>query len=1258
MSEQPRNDASFDSCQQPPSYNEATVDMRPEASQDGAPPPPSHDEATLYTPPNASGDASLQSDSFHDATIDAPPESSDATFRFSMDDEHTYVKDLGDLEADDDSYLLEDRGPVDGRPVNVIANYEILGVLGRGAVGVVYKARQIGLNRLVALKMLLAGSHAGQRELMRFRTEAEAVARLRHPNIVQVYEVGEHDGLPFFSLEFIEGGSLHQKMGGKPLPPREAAEMVEALARAMHYAHERNIIHRDLKPANILISSDGVPKITDFGLAKRLEQNDESSKTRTGTLMGTPSYMSPEQAAGRTYDIGPLSDQYALGAILYEALTGRPPFLGATLLETIQQVRTQEPVRPTLLQPTTPHDLEVICLKSLQKEQSKRYANAKEMADDLRRFRNGEPIRARPVSLLERSWRWCRRNRRLAVLYAAVSILLLMLALSGVLHSVRSLREQQAIARVRVRVDERMDLAARAISGGDILRAKALLQWSDPLLDSASDLSEQRDRWSKLEESVNNYAQCKDLLDKALFAYIFGLKSSDKQMEQGREYCRELLALYDAIEQKQVPWPDLNDEQQQLFKDNVFDMFLVSAFIESDLAKDAGSDQQRQAAQQAIDWLNRADQILPRMKTLYTHRSGFHFSLGNREAADADLKLAKSIQPESAVDHFWHGYAEHVRGEGARSRGEVAKARDHYRQEIAEYAALLQQHPDHFWGWLSWAIAKMQLGDLQDALIGFTKCIQLRPDFSWPYNNRATAHLRLEHYDQAIRDYTAALERDPNYVSARSDRAVAYLKQNNINQVIQAISASVTSAGSPYSILSLFGAVAYPRQNNIDQALQDCNQVLQQDPRYAAAYLHRAECYLRRKQYEDALSDCLSVLKRNEYREDVHLKRVAIYEDMKREGDQLRYKRAVDADRKEALKFYYRANQHASRGEYQQALADYTVTLELFPHGFEPTCQRALLYWLHLKDFDAALSDSRDLVKVWPKKTEGYLYLGLIHLGRRQYSLALEELEDALSRQPDNLQALWGKAQIYLWQGKAKEALELINPVVEKLPAGDATVLNLRGDIYRYLGQLDSAAKDYRRLIELRPENLDCYVSLALVYSKQGEPGKARQCLDQMVQANPKSAAAYLWRGRFLRDQGLFEEAWKDSEQAARCDPASVLPKLLQASITAARGDAAAAVATAEQVLSNATQKEKEDGQVLYAAAQVWSLASLAAGRVGDSETAKGYADQAVKMLEQTLDKGFHDLNYPDHNRMIDDPALEAIRQHPKAMELLAHRPR
>jgi serine/threonine protein kinase len=441
MSESPSNDPTFESAPQAFSCNDATVDAPPDTSQDAALQCGDCNDATVDAPPSALSKVALESSSQGDATVDAPPSASSAGDSQSPSPNEATVDapqalsdngqtvdhvpaEKGDGEGASFTVTARSGSQAAAKQKPMVANYEVLGVLGRGAVGVVYKARQMGLNRLVALKMLLAGSHAGQRELMRFRIEAEAVARLRHPNIVQVYEVGEHNELPFFSLEFVEGGSLHSKMDGKPLPPRVGAGIMEALCRAMHYAHQNNIIHRDLKPANVLMTPDGTPKITDFGLAKRLEASEDSSQTRTGTLMGTPSYMPPEQAEGRTHDIGPLSDQYTLGAILYELLTGRPPFLGATLLETIQQVRNQEPVPPTHLQATTPRDLEVICLRALQKEPGKRYADAGEMADDLHRFLSGEPIKARPVSKVERFWRWCKRNPRLAAALAAIFLLL------------------------------------------------------------------------------------------------------------------------------------------------------------------------------------------------------------------------------------------------------------------------------------------------------------------------------------------------------------------------------------------------------------------------------------------------------------------------------------------------------------------------------------------------------------------------------------------------------------------------------------------------------------------------------------------------------------------------------------------------------------------------------------------------------------------------------------------------------------------
>jgi tetratricopeptide (TPR) repeat protein/tRNA A-37 threonylcarbamoyl transferase component Bud32 len=316
--------------------------------------------------------------------------------------------------------------------VSGVPGYELLAEVGRGGMGVVYKARQVRLNRVVALKMILAGAHAATDDLVRFRTEAEAVAQLPHPNVVQIHEVGEHNGLPFFSLEFCPGGTLAKKLDGTPLPARAAGELVETLARAVHAAHERHILHRDLKPANVLLAEDGTPKIADFGLAKRL---DEQGQTASGAIVGTPSYMPPEQASGKGKELGPAADIYALGAILYECLTGRPPFRAATPLDTILHVIAYDPVPPSRLEPKTPRDLETVCLKCLQKDPQRRYSSARELADDLLRFLDGLPIRARPVSRIERTLKWVRRRPGAAALLGGAVVLVLVLVGLGVAYN-------------------------------------------------------------------------------------------------------------------------------------------------------------------------------------------------------------------------------------------------------------------------------------------------------------------------------------------------------------------------------------------------------------------------------------------------------------------------------------------------------------------------------------------------------------------------------------------------------------------------------------------------------------------------------------------------------------------------------------------------------------------------------------------------------------------------------------------------------
>jgi serine/threonine protein kinase len=333
----------------------------------------------------------------------------------------------------------------------LIAGYEILSVLGRGGMGVVYKARQLKLNRLVALKMVRAGSHAGPEELARFRSEAEAVARLKHPNVVQIYEIGDCGGQPYFSMELVEGVSLAQELARSLLPAGQTARLIEVLARAIHSAHQQGIIHRDLKPANVLLPrangkweseqlpqdhwSYAIPKIADFGLAKRLDSAE--GQTQTGAIVGTPSYLAPEQAKGKVRQIGPLADVYSLGAILYEMLAGRPPFRGETTLDILEQVRRSDPVPPSQVQPRVPRDLETICLKCLEKEPGKRYATAEALAEDLHRFRSGQPILARPTPLWERGVKWAKRKPALASLLAVSTLAVVSLLVVSLWYNAR-----------------------------------------------------------------------------------------------------------------------------------------------------------------------------------------------------------------------------------------------------------------------------------------------------------------------------------------------------------------------------------------------------------------------------------------------------------------------------------------------------------------------------------------------------------------------------------------------------------------------------------------------------------------------------------------------------------------------------------------------------------------------------------------------------------------------------------------------------
>jgi serine/threonine protein kinase len=369
--------------------------------------------------------------------------------------------------------------PTIARMLKDFGDYELIEEIGRGGQGVVYRARQKGLNRIVALKVIGLAHCATQAHVKRFRMEAEAAAHLDDPRIVPIYEIGERDGACYFSMKFIEGGQLDKMIGSEPMPGRKAAELMAKLAHTLHHAHQNGVLHRDVKPGNILLDAKGEPHLTDFGLARLVET--ESTVTRTLEVLGTPSYMAPEQAAGNNVRLTSATDVYGLGAVLYQLLTGHPPFAGGTTYETVRMVLETQPRQPRLCNPKVDRDLETICSKCLEKEPAKRYASAEALAEDIERFLRNEPIRSRRASRLEHLWRWCKRKPLVASLIAAL-ILVVGISLAGALWELRRVQAERVLVRgANLSEQEKARLSAEQTKNpaayDAYLRARAFPGW-------------------------------------------------------------------------------------------------------------------------------------------------------------------------------------------------------------------------------------------------------------------------------------------------------------------------------------------------------------------------------------------------------------------------------------------------------------------------------------------------------------------------------------------------------------------------------------------------------------------------------------------------------------------------------------------------------------------------------------------------------------------------------------------------------------
>jgi serine/threonine-protein kinase len=712
-----------------------------------------------------------------------------------------------------------------------IPGYEVEAVLGRGGMGVVFRARQVGLNRLVALKIALNASYTGGHDRERFRREAEAVARLRHPNVVQVHDVGEADGRPYFTMEYIEGGSLAKKLAGTPQPAQQAAQLVATLAGAVQTAHAAGIVHRDLKPSNVLLTSDGTPKITDFGLARRLE--DEAGITATGIALGTPSYMAPEQARARREAVGPLADVYALGAILYELLTGRPPFRAETAAYTIHEVITRDPVPPTRLNHKVPRDLETICLKCLRKEPERRYASAVALAEDLQRFQEGRPIQARPVGWAERSWRWGRRNPTAAALLVT-ALALVGLASGGAVWFIerraqydRDLRRdigtevaQAARLRERFHFDEARNLLEQARqrlepAGPDDLRRQVDKERAD--LELAENLDKARLRASAPVEGGFGTAGAQSRYADSLYEETLaraGLGGPGDDSETVAARVRDSARRADIVAAL--------DEWASITADPARRAWLLA------VARGADPDPARDRLRQPELWDDG-----PGLTKLVNELSVGGLSpqltaalgrvlLNIGGEAVPLLSAAQARDPQDFWLNFELGWALFV------SR--------RYEEALGFYRAALALRPEASAAYNGVGVTLYVLGRWDEAIGHYEQALDIEPNFAMVHHNLGVVLKDKGRLDEAIGHYREAIRIDPKLASVHYHLGLALWAKDRLDEAISHFQEAIRLDPKGSALAHRNLGLALSTKGRTDEAIGHYQEAIRLDPKLALAH--------------------------------------------------------------------------------------------------------------------------------------------------------------------------------------------------------------------------------------------------------------------------------------------------------------------------------------------------------------------------------------------------------------------------------------
>jgi serine/threonine protein kinase/tetratricopeptide (TPR) repeat protein len=1021
-----------------------------------------------------------------------------------------------------------------------VPGYDILAELGRGGMGVVYKARHRGLQRLVALKMVLAGAHVGAVGLARFRAEAEAVAKLSHSNIVQIYETGEYEGRPFFSLELVEGGSLDQRLRESPTSPSGAASLIETLARTMHVAHERGIIHRDLKPANILLgkaesqssivrgretdsqslpsdhwSRTCVPKIADFGLAKQVD--DDSSQTRTGTILGTPSYMAPEQAGGKNREIGPAVDIYALGAILYELLVGRPPFRAGNPIDTIRQVIDQEPVPPRQLEPRVPHDLETICLKCLEKDPARRFHTALDLANDLRRFVDGDPIHARPTPAWERAWKWGRRRKAIVALLAVSVLAVVSMVLFIVWHNV-SLRGKLDVAIGEERLARKRELDALAANRLTVVRQEAQKLYDSARVGiAASDWSNARLDLEKALTTIGNDSRLAELQQsaetllrrveqelrveadrresRARLQSFVGLRDEAQflgtlytgmdlaaNLKAARAAVNKALDVYGVIPGKPaLPKFDtyLSEEQQHETVGDCAQLLLVLAETEAQSSGTQGPAQKERHLRQALSYLEQARQLGAPARAFHLRRARYLNMLRDKAEAARAEKAAGSTAADDVLDHFLIA--------------DELYRREQFDAATKAFEKVLERKPGHFWAQYLDALCLLRQQRPAEARALLSACLAQRSDFVWLYLLRGFAQQELEEWGAAETDFQKAgqlrLDDDARYVLL-VNRGVLRIRTDRTDDAIADLNAAIKlKPGAYQAFVNL--AQAYRRRDKLDLALSQLDRALEREPGLAHLYRLKARLHLERNERDLALASFDQAIERET--------KVSSFQ----VDDQIERGRLLLHSGKPAL-----------------ALASFDAALALrSDHSQAQRLRAEALFRLGrfadvVAAFDHYLLTGRPLEAVYRGR-------GLARAELGQYPGAIDDFTKALELHPTSaVQAFRG------WTHLVADAPKLAQRDFElaiELDPKNGDAYNGRGMAKAKLGQYREAATDAAEALRLGPTSPRLYYNAARICAQCPGP-YARRALDHLQQALRLLSADErrdFWATHIEKDQSL-----------------------------------------------------------------------------------------------------------------------------------------